>query len=251
MCTVVTLWRPDHAWPLVLAANRDEMAARPWSPPGRHWPDRPNVVAGLDKLAGGSWLGINDEGVLAAVLNRQGSLGPDSRLRSRGELVLEALDHADGHAAVVALSELNGRSYRPFNMIVADNRDAYWIASRGNGNGEISVQPLPVGVAMLTALDLNDVRSGRIAHFLPLFQAAAAPRPEEEEWSDWQELLGSPEHGSRTDFRDAMRIAADSGFGTLSSALIALPSLASPQRKPVWLFADGPPGDVPFRPVLL
>ena len=42
-------------------------AGRPWKAPARHWPDRPNVVAGLDELAGGSWLGMNDEGVVAAV----------------------------------------------------------------------------------------------------------------------------------------------------------------------------------------
>ena len=51
-----------------LAANRDEMADRPWHPPGRHWPERPQVVAGQDQLAGGSWLGLNDAGVVAAVL---------------------------------------------------------------------------------------------------------------------------------------------------------------------------------------
>ncbi|MGH6912187.1 MAG: NRDE family protein, partial [Geminicoccales bacterium] len=66
MCTVVILRRPDTAWPLLLAANRDEMRSRPWRPPGRHWPDRVEVVAGMDELAGGSWLGINDYGVVAA-----------------------------------------------------------------------------------------------------------------------------------------------------------------------------------------
>ena len=76
MCTLVLLRRPGHPWPLLLAANRDEMVDRPWAPPGRHWPDRPEVVAGLDRTAGGSWLGLNDHGVVAAILNRRGSLGP-------------------------------------------------------------------------------------------------------------------------------------------------------------------------------
>ena len=89
------LRRPGTAWPLVLAANRDELASRPARPPARHWPDRAEVVAGLDVQAGGSWLGINDHGVVAGVLNRTGTLGPAAGKRSRGELVLEALDHAD------------------------------------------------------------------------------------------------------------------------------------------------------------
>src|SRR6266849_8974623 len=95
MCTVVLLRRPDHDWPLILGANRDEMVGRPSKPPARHWPDRPEVVAGLDELAHGSWLGCNDHGVAAAILNRHGTLGPAAGFRSRGELVLEALDHAD------------------------------------------------------------------------------------------------------------------------------------------------------------
>ena len=69
MCTLVILRRPDHRWPLLLAANRDEMAARPWLPPARHWPERPNVIAGLDLLGGGSWFGLNDHGVAAGVMN--------------------------------------------------------------------------------------------------------------------------------------------------------------------------------------
>src|ERR1700694_4450540 len=75
MCTLVILRRPEHAWPVVIGANRDEMIDRPAKPPGRHWPDRAEVVAGLDLLAGGSWLGVNDWGVAAAVLNPAGSRG--------------------------------------------------------------------------------------------------------------------------------------------------------------------------------
>src|SRR4051794_25054803 len=82
MCTLVMLRRPDHPWPVLIAANRDEMAGRPWRPPGRHWPDRPEIVAGLDELAGGSWFGLNEAGLVAGVLNRVGTLGPQADKRS-------------------------------------------------------------------------------------------------------------------------------------------------------------------------
>ena len=65
MCTLVILRRPDHPWPVLIGANRDEMIGRPSLPPARHWPDRPELIAGQDQLAGGSWLGINDWGVAA------------------------------------------------------------------------------------------------------------------------------------------------------------------------------------------
>src|SRR6516165_1978614 len=134
MCTLVILRRPEHRWPMLIGANRDEMIDRPWRAPGRHWADRPEVVAGLDLLAGGSWLGINDWGVAAAVLNREGSLGPMPGRRSRGELVLEALDHADAAAAAGALADLDPASYRSFNLIVADDRDGFWLC-HGGGAG--------------------------------------------------------------------------------------------------------------------
>ena len=77
MCTLVLLRRPKTPWPLLLAANRDELRTRPSRPPARHWPDRPQVRGGLDVTAGGTWLGVNDDGLVAAVLNRRGTLGPE------------------------------------------------------------------------------------------------------------------------------------------------------------------------------
>ena len=155
MCTLIVLRRPGRRWPLLLAANRDEMAGRPWRGPGRHWPDRAHVVAGMDEEAGGSWLGVNDHGVVAGVLNRAGSLGADPDKRSRGELVLEALDHADARAAAEALADLDGHAYRPFNLVVADNRDAFWLRN-GDDNpaGEVESRTIPPGLSMLTAHDL-------------------------------------------------------------------------------------------------
>ena len=172
MCTVVILRRPDHRWPILIGANRDEMIDRPWKAPARHWPDRPEVVAGLDELAGGSWLGINDWGVAAAVLNRTGSLGPAPDRRSRGELVLEALDHADAVAAARALADLDPDAYRTFNLIVADERDGFWV--RHAGDRHIEVRPLKEGLSMIAAGDVDDLTTRRLELALPAFRDVAA-----------------------------------------------------------------------------
>src|SRR6267378_1705049 len=157
MCTLAILRRPGDEWPVVIGANRDEMIDRSALPPGRHWPDRPEVIAGLDQLAGGSWLGLNDWGVAAAVLNRHGSLGPAPGQRSRGELVLEALDHADAVSAASALSHLDPAAYRTFNLIVADNRDAFWL--RHDGAGRIAAHPLADGLSLIAAGDVNEIET--------------------------------------------------------------------------------------------
>lgn len=246
MCTVVILRRPDHIWPIILGANRDEMRDRLWQPPGRHWPDRPEVTAGLDLTAGGTWMGVNDHDVVACVLNRHGSLGPAPGKRSRGELVLEALDHADAVDAAEALGALDPAAYRSFNLIVADNRDAWWLSS-AEGAAHVRMEPIPVGLSMFTAFDRNDPNDPRIATYLPRFEAAAPPDPSRNQWQDWQKLLAS------TDAREsrAMSFKLESGFGTSSSSLLALPSAAAIQKgaDPIWLFAAGPPESAPFRPV--
>ncbi|HEX6144454.1 MAG TPA: NRDE family protein [Geminicoccaceae bacterium] len=275
MCTLVLLRRPGHAWPLLLAANRDEMLSRPWRPPERHWPDRPEVVAGQDELAGGSWLGINDHGVVAAVLNRRGSLGPAAGKRSRGELVLDALNFEDAASAAAALADLDPDAYRPFNLIVADPVNAYWLRHAGGLPGfgfraadgtwreveaahmpreahgaepppSIETRPVPDGLSMITARDLNDPASARNRLHRPRFQAAPLPDPDTSDWSGWIACLASrdSEDGDPT---NAMTIVTGRDYGTVCSSLVALPKEGPPK---LW-FAAGRPDQTPFEVVLV
>ena len=247
MCTLVILRRPEHDWPVVIAANRDEMIDRPAKPPGRHWPDRAEIVAGLDLLGGGSWLGVNDWGVAAAVLNRHGSLGPAAGLRSRGELVLEALDHADAVDAAAALSDLDPAAYRSFNLIVADNRDAFWL--RHTGRGRIAARPVAEGLSLIAAGDLDDLATPRLALARPRFLAAPPPDPEREEWTAWQDLLGDDTVPPGAPADAALRFRTPRGFATMSSALIALPAAPSPERQTVFRYAGWVPSPSPWRNV--
>lgn len=249
MCTVVILRRPDHPWPLILAANRDENQGRPWLAPARHWPDREDVTAGLDELAGGTWMGLNEYGVVACVLNRPGTLGPAPNKRSRGELPLEALDHAEASAAAEALSHLDPSAYRGFNMLIADAREAFWIAAR-EGERRIHVAPLHEGLSMLTAHDLNDqVGSARIRHFHPQFNAVPPPEPDSDDWEHWTRLLECPEPAPNEGPESAMLIQLDNGFQTSSSSLIALPRPGNPDISAIWRFRAGLPGTAEWKSV--
>ena len=247
MCTTVILFRPGLPWPLLFAANRDEMASRPWSPPGRHWPERPDVVAGLDHTAGGSWLGVNDHGLLAAVMNREGSLGPSTGKRSRGELVLEALDHSDAASAAQALAALNPAAYRSFNLVVADPTDAYWIRNRASL--DIELFPLAPGLHMLSSRELDDPTHPRIAAYLERFAAAPVPDPGCDEWNGWGALMAERTYPPELGPHAAMNIRDVDGFGTLSSSLIALPRFPGFGERVRWLHAAGPPDETPYRPV--
>jgi len=248
MCTVVILRRPDHPWPLLIAANRDELLSRAWSAPARHWPDRAHVVAGRDEEAGGTWLALGEDGVVAAILNRRGSLGPQTGKRSRGELPLEAVDHAEARVAANALAQLESTSYRSFNLVVADAREAFWLRSDGDS---IEKSPISEGLSMITAGELNDVAtSARVRHHLPRFRAAPPPDPGRDDWFAWTALMAAEDRETGADEGGAMNIPADGrGFGTVSSSLIALPGLEPPGRRPVWKFCPGRPGERPYDDV--
>jgi hypothetical protein len=212
------------------------MMDRPSAPPGLHWPDRPDVFAGQDRLSLGTWLGVNAAGVVAAVLNRTGSLGPAPGKRSRGELPLLALEHATATDAAEALVGLDGRAWRSFNMVVADASDVYFL--RGLGQSTVRAAALTADeVHMVTARDPDDTASPRVARHLPRFQSAAVPEPPGN-WAAWRAIL-SDGSGARD---EQMHIAPQEGFGTVSSTLLALPA----QGNPVWWFAAGTD---PYRPL--
>ena len=235
MCSVVILLRPDHDWPVLIAANRDERMDRPWLAPARHWPDRPDVTGGLDVLAGGSWLGINDLGVSAILLNTPGTLGPDPDKRSRGELVLESLDLADAIEAAQAMASINPESYRPFHLLIADNRDVYFLSLIED---KIVAKRLESGLFMATAHGLNSPKSHRFCHYHPLFSTAKTPNPLNEDWAAWLELLTDRGGNNEIGASGGMFIATDHDFGTSSTSLLALPSINHVEYQPVFRFMD-------------
>jgi uncharacterized protein with NRDE domain len=238
MCTVVLLIRPGHPWPLVLAANRDEMLNRAWDLPAAHWPDQAGITAGRDRSGGGTWMGINRDGVVAAVLNRPGSLGPVAGKRSRGDLPLLALAHRSAGEAAAAVTALDAGAWRSFNLVLADREGAIFV--RGLGHGRPEPRSLAPGLHMVTAHDPDDMESPRVARHLARFEAADAPAPTRG-WQAWQDILGD-----RTgDPGEQINVLPRGGFGTVCSSLLALPQ-AGP---PVWLFAAGPPHEAPFQAV--
>ncbi len=237
MCTLVLLIRPGHAWPLALAANRDERLDREWDPPAAWWPERPGVVAGRDREGGGTWMGLNRAGVTAAVLNRSGSLGPAPGKRSRGELPLLALEHASAEAAAAALLKVDAGVWRSFNMVVADRTCCIFLCGLGRGRPEAQV--LAPGLHMVTAHDPDDLGSARVARHLARFRAAAPP--ETDDWQAWRGILAD-RSGSAT---EQINVVPRGGFGTVCSSLLALSDAALPQ----WLFAAGPPDTTRFVPI--
>lgn len=134
MCTLLFAWQVDPALPLIVAANRDEFYARPtaaavtWA---REEPTAPEIAAGRDLEAGGTWLGVTREGRFAALTNvREPFVPTPPGARSRGELVAGFLR---GRAAPAAyLAALHPETYAGFNLVVGD-RECLWYLSNRSG----------------------------------------------------------------------------------------------------------------------
>lgn len=148
MCLIVFAWRPSHALPLIVAANRDEFYDRPSLPLG-HWPDAPQVVAGRDLQAGGTWMGVGADGRFAALTNIRAP-GTPTGARSRGELPERYLRGQLSPDAY--LNELGGHleHYAGFNLLVGDAHQLWYLNSRA-----ATPEQLPPGVYGLSNAALD------------------------------------------------------------------------------------------------
>src|ERR1700681_398094 len=241
MCTVLVLLRPEHPWPLIVGANRDERLDRAFGAPGRWWRDTPQIVAGRDVLGGGSWFGLNDDGVVATIVNGVHRLGPLDGKASRGEIVLRALRERDAASAARFAGALAPDRYRGFTLLIADRREAFAVTSDEH---RVRVDALAPGHHMITPEGCDVTSSPRYAAHFASFRSAQAPEPATDDWIAWTELL---RRADDDDPHRAMTVATGAELGTVCSTLLALP--APPQTPPVMQFANGPPTRVPYESV--
>ncbi len=129
MCLIVWAWQAHPDYPLVLVANRDEFHARPTSP-ASFWPEAPQLLAGRDQLAGGTWLGVTRRQRFAALTNFRDPSQFQRVRRTRGELVTHFLqaDTPPLHWLHDQLPHLD--QYNDFNLLVAEGTQLYCLESR-------------------------------------------------------------------------------------------------------------------------
>jgi len=126
MCTLLFAVDAHPRYRLVVAANRDEFYARPTAAAG-WWDDAPDVLAGRDLQAGGTWLGVTRGGRWAALTNIRDPKDVRVGAPSRGALVAEFL-RGDAPPADYLRAIEAGR-YAGFNLVVGD-AEATWYLSR-------------------------------------------------------------------------------------------------------------------------
>lgn len=249
MCLLIARFRCEPGLALVVAANRDERYDRPARPLAR-CVARPRVLAGRDELAGGTWLAVNEHGVLAGLTNQPSPTGRDPTRRTRGALPFLATRHARAADAVAALiEEVDPAAYNPCSLLVGD-REALFsleigaerpVAARRLDPGSYVLENRPLGAsspktafveAGLERLPEDRGRASLLAGLARLLADHRVPDP-----------AGASRAGPVERARIANCVHGED-YGTRSALLVVVPDAEG--ALPTVLAADGPPCTAAF-----
>jgi uncharacterized protein with NRDE domain len=138
MCLILLAWRVHPRHPLVVAANRDEFHARS-ADRAAFWRDAPDIVAGRDLEAGGTWMGASRQRRFAAVTNYRG--GRDARA-----------DYVAGLSNKLA-------AYSGFNLLVCDGRELWWLSNRDGGSRRLEPGIYGLGNFLLDTPEVDEPKA--------------------------------------------------------------------------------------------
>lgn len=155
MCLILLAWRQYADYPLVVAANRDELHARPAERAG-FWHDQPGILGGRDLEAKGTWMGVSRTGRFAAVTNYRGAKDANAK-ESRGALVTRYLLGSSN--AFVEEAEKSKNSYSGFNFLVSDRKELWWLSNRGGGSSKLEPGFYALGNLLLDTPEVMQVKS--------------------------------------------------------------------------------------------
>jgi uncharacterized protein with NRDE domain len=242
MCTLALYLRQFENYPLVIAANRDEHFSRAAAPP-HIWPEDPAIFAGKDLVSGGTWLGVNDQGMSAAIVNRR--LAPDNKVtpRSRGLLCLEMLRTVTVTEASVVCRRQEASAYQPFLLLVTNGAGAFVAYNSG---GTIEQIELDAGLHVFGNTSFIGADGKKLDRARELFdktgESLAALLTESNLDSAvgvLRAVLGDHTPVETADAKGALCVhTPDADYGTVSSSIIFLSAI---DRKFYFYHAPGPP----------
>jgi uncharacterized protein with NRDE domain len=221
MCLILFAHRAHPAYPLVVAANRDEWFRRPTAPAG-FWPDAPEVFAGRDLEQQGTWLGVTRHGRFAALTNYRDPGSQRADAPSRGALVSGFLRSAVAPGEYLERLRADAARYNGFSLLAGDGDALCYFSNR---EGEI--RTLAPGIYGLSN-SLLDVQWPKVESGKARFAAALDRSPDAAALIRVLDDTGPapdqalPATGVSLEWErrlSALRIVAD-GYGTRSSTAL-------------------------------
>jgi uncharacterized protein with NRDE domain len=149
MCLIVFAYKMAPDIPFIFAGNRDEFYARP-TETAHVWNTDPNIIAGKDKKAGGSWLGISETGKVSAITNYRDMSNIKPNAPSRGHIVKNALTSTLSTENFLTGLKSDAEAYNGFNLIAGDVKTLYYF-----NNQNMKIEELQPGIYSLSNALLN------------------------------------------------------------------------------------------------
>jgi len=234
MCTSIILFRKSHIWPVIIGSNRDERIDRVSKLPGRHWIKQyPHIIAGRDEEKKGSWIGINDYGLVAIIHNRKFNVKNINNKKSRGKIVLKILNYHNIESALTYLSNFDRSNYNNFNLLIANSKKCYWV-KHDTIEKNIIIKDLKEGISIITDKDLNDKKDKKINFYYNLFSSLEVPNPSKNNWKIWKANLTNDTSDQLKNDQKICFINHQINYATKSSSLIAIPNIKKNKEKIVF-----------------
>ena len=219
----------NDEYPLLVAANRDEHYDRPSAAP-QILSGSAKILAGRDLRAGGTWLGANNHGVVAGILNRRlnGDQVARNNARSRGLLCMDLLARKSARDGRAFIAD-HDQQYNPFTLLFADRHDAFIAYNLGP---ELIAQPLDSGLHVFSSAAEVNVHSLKADRAREKFAGAPAyleaDRVRAIDWVPSLQRVLSDHFvdNSSQDPADAICVHRE-GSGTVSSSIVAYSRSAS------------------------
>ena len=135
MCLIFISINDHPDYKLIVAANRDEFYVRKTAP-AQFWNDQPEILAGRDLEAGGTWLGVNRRGKVSMITNYRDPKNINPKAPSRGKLVSDFLsDQSNGKEYLQNISR--PEEYNGFNLITGNADALYYFSNYREGITEM------------------------------------------------------------------------------------------------------------------
>jgi uncharacterized protein with NRDE domain len=136
MCLILFAWKMRKDAPLIVAANRDEWHRRA-ARAAAWWSSHPNILAGQDLEAHGTWLGVTRAGKFAAITNfREPSLAKTGA-SSRGQLAVNYLKGQKSPREYLEELTTHASEYNGYNLLLADQENMFCFSSVENKIEEV------------------------------------------------------------------------------------------------------------------
>jgi uncharacterized protein with NRDE domain len=149
MCLAIIAFQVLEDWPLIIVANRDEYHARP-TLAAQPWSENPQLLAGKDLEAGGSWFGVTQTGHVALLTNYREPSVAKQTATSRGKLVTNYLMHLQKPLSYLQTLKDHAHLYSGFNLLVGDRLGLFVASNRSAQEGGLAQhafeQPISKGV---------------------------------------------------------------------------------------------------------